>query len=161
MRFRDLEPCTYSSGSACHDASWSCPLRAIGWLEFPFVLYTRGRVSPGVLDRLSELRDRCRLFSNATFRGWHTCSLCRRSSDALEDSSCNLFVPGDGAVFIAPGRVDHYVQKHHYRPPTPFLDALDRCPDPWSPEYLDALRIAHGGAPLPLADRDAPPPSVA
>jgi len=152
--FRDLDRCTYS-GPVCSDAGWSCPLRAVGWLDAPHFLFRRGRFPKPLLEKLIQLRTRCSTLHGG-FRGQHSCTLCLRNlrrfwmPDKLGDSQFNLFVPGRGEVFIAPGRIDHYIETHHYRPPAVFLDALEACPDPWSFGYYAALRDANDGVEPPL-----------
>jgi hypothetical protein len=52
-------------------------------------------------------------------------------------------VPGNQVVFVAPGRVDHYISKHRYLPPAEFIAAVWACPNPCSPEYRKVLRAAN------------------
>ena len=56
-----------------------------------------------------------------------------------------------GDVFAAPNLIFHYVASHWYRPPEPFVAALNVAQDPTSPGYLEALRA------LGVEWRDNPP----
>jgi hypothetical protein len=68
----------------------------------------------------------------------------------LDNSHINLFIPHRGFVFVAPGRVDHYIEVHQYLPPESFIDALLTCPSPLSVEYRDAIRASNRGVDAPL-----------
>jgi hypothetical protein len=152
MHFNDLDPCRYSDG-AFDPGHWRVPLLAVGWLEasHPF---TRG-AAPRLLAR--RLRTLNRRFAEEialhSFLGLHACTICTASGLPAVDlpgSSSNLFVPGDARVFVAPGRIDHYVDRHSYLPPADFIDAVFRCPDPRSSEYARALRAANADTRPPL-----------
>lgn len=148
--FEDLTSCSYNNGP--HDArSWDCPLLAVGWLEasHPFA---KGTVSGRVVDKLVGLGHP--MTSNfKTFRGLHQCSVCTEEGEddnELLGSHFNLFVPGNGEVFFAPGRIDHYILRHSYRPPGKFVDALMQCPYPGSLAFFQRLDEANGGIEAPL-----------
>jgi hypothetical protein len=156
--FADFSLCTYHGGPL-HADSWQCPLLAVGWLEHPNGFSTGGRLAQDVRDRLAFLRF---AFVEAgapfLFRGLHSCSLCVAegidvSRARLLDSYVNILVPGTDCVFVAPGRVDHYVEKHGYLLPDVFLRALMLCPDPRSTDYEAALLRVNGGRNLPLGER--------
>jgi hypothetical protein len=51
----------------------------------------------------------------------------------------NLWVPGQGQIFVAPSLIFHYAAEHRYRPPDVFLSALGSCPTPGSPEFLQRV----------------------
>lgn len=155
--FADLSPCTYSSGP--YDAaSWRCPFLAIGWLEHPNEFPKGGQLVESVRDRIAFLRFAFEeVYAGIIFRGLHTCSWCFSQGvdewgAMLRDSEINLFIPDTARVFIAPGRIDHYVEEHGYLPPNEFLEALMRCPDPRTGQYEAALRGANGGVDSPLAE---------
>ena len=129
--YPDLSSCTYFGVEVAE------PLKAIGWLEksqsFPV-----GRIEPPVFDRLVALsHDPWQRWS---FRGWHTCDLCRR--DAKTGIS-NLFIPGHGVIYVAPEMVTHYIKAHGYLPPQEFCDAVLACPEMKSVEYMETL-VANG-----------------
>jgi hypothetical protein len=52
----------------------------------------------------------------------------------------NLFVPGKRCVYVAPSLIAHYILVHRYSPPKKFVDAVLRCPETHSVEYLQARR---------------------
>ena len=131
---------------------------AIGWIErgnhFP-----KGRTDNVVLERIHALRDEFRTaFPSIVFRGLHACSLCSAGNAGgatLDQSHINLFIPHRGFVFVAPARVDHYIQAHEYLPPESFAEALLACPSPLSPEYRSAIQASNRGVDAPLF-RNAP-----
>jgi hypothetical protein len=155
--YADFSLCTYGTG-ALDAASWQCPLLTVGWLEHPNVSSRGGRLAQDVRDRLAFLRF---AFVEADviplFRGLHSCSLCVAEGIAtrasLVDSHINILVPGTDCVFVAPGRVDHYVEKHGYVLPDVFVRALMLCPDPRSSDYEAALLRVNGGRTSPLGER--------
>ena len=113
--YKDFTPCTYFE-----ESRWLCRLMAIGWIErgkpFP-----KGRTDNAVIERIHMLRDEFRAaFPSIVFRGLHTCSLCaacNAGGATLDQSHINLFIPHCGFLFVAPARIDHYIQAHDYLPP--------------------------------------------
>lgn len=145
--FRDFTVCHYDSQS-----DWRCRLMAIGWIERgkPF---DRGSVPAAVLDTIAALRAQFGAsFPHLTCRGWHCCSLCGSfdTPHPLAQSHINLYIPHRGFMFLAPGRVDHYIAEHDYAPPDSFVDALLACPPPASAEYRALCRAANRGEDAPL-----------
>jgi hypothetical protein len=112
-----------------------------------------------MVEKLKALVDQSRLFyPHYCFRGGMTCSWCVAAG--LESpgpvwSQENLFVPGTGVVFVAPGGIVHYVEAHSYLPPQEFVEAVLRCPDLSSEEYCRALYAANGNNEPPLKSREA------
>lgn len=51
----------------------------------------------------------------------------------------NLFVPGEGCVYIAPSMIVHYLDVHDYDPPAIFWEAVMNCPEMRSDTYRQAL----------------------
>lgn len=108
-------------------------LRAVGWLErgrpFP-----TGAVDAAVYERLVELaRDP---WQPAIAMGFHRCDLC------LYDGASgrrNLYVPGDGVLFVCPELIAHYMNAHGYRPPDEFCAAVLACPPMRSMPYFKAV----------------------
>lgn len=156
MYFADLDECRYHSGAFDTD-SWQVPLVTVGWLEHPHP-FSRGKSPESIV---SQLRDFISLAKEAhphiNFRGLHDCSLCQvdqESVDGLVDSHVNIFVPGNGVVFIAPGGITHYVQTHIYLPPTEFIAALSQCPAYGSPEFYQALRAVNKNVQPPIRSWD-------
>jgi hypothetical protein len=133
-------------------------LLAVGWLE-PGHLYDKGPVDEAFFARLIELLvDPWQPFAAG---GRHRCGFCRFTGGPVtvtysmgtgQGSSIavgvsNLFVPGDGVLYMAPSLVAHYIDAHEYRPPRAFVDAVLACPAMRSAPYLRALH-AVGGAKL-------------
>jgi hypothetical protein len=155
MYFEDLELCRYQSGPLDSDG-WHVPLRAIGWLEGGHP-YNHGPTPSGFVEQLGALLDIAeRVFQQYHFRGLHDCTLCEsgHSSAHLARSHINLLIPGTRTVFACPAAITHYVTVHAYLPPSEFVDAAQECPLYGSPRYLESLREANDGYPLPLVKWD-------
>ncbi len=102
----------------------------VGWLgrDQPF---STGDVPEDLRTALLELaRD-----PKNIMRGLHDCELCgeespimvpfpraRRGRVAL--GTGEIHVEQDGTIYSAPTLIIHYVDKHHYRPPEDFLQAV-------------------------------------
>lgn len=151
MYVRDFTVHPWSGGD------WLCRLIAVGWIE-AWKPFDKGPVDRGVVARLRALRESFETrFRDFQFRGGHHCSLCRKLDPGVEplrDSHVNLLVPHRGFVFLAPGRVDHYVETHGYRPPDSFVEAVLACPLPTEPAFREALRAANRGVDAPLSPRE-------
>lgn len=127
-------------------------LRAVGWLERGRA-FTQGEVSDRFFEALMQLLvDPWQPFANA---GRHACSLCRFVGGPAEISyegttvalgASNLFVPGDGVIYVAPSLVAHYVDAHEYQPPEQFMKAVLECPQMRSMQYLRAIKSIGGSA---------------
>lgn len=152
MHIRDLEVLQYHSGP--FDAgNWAVPLRAVGWLEHPYQFPT-GVASAALVPKLAALVMQMRqTFSHYQFRGVKTCSVCEAAGQTSPGpiwSQENLFIPGAGEVYLAPGGIVHYVEAHSYLPPVSFVHAALLCPGCDTPDYLDALRNANAGRTPPV-----------
>lgn len=122
----DLSNCCYfASGSR---------LRAIGWLDDNRA-YEVGPVSPEFIARLHEqLQDP---FAIVDFGGGHACSLCESASAPYGNGE--LIVPAAKVCYVAPVLLAHYVEAHHYLPPTEFIEALLNCPPQKSALYMASV----------------------
>lgn len=150
--FADLTACNYHRGA--HDsAEWHCPLLAVGWLEHPNA-FAQGESSPALVDAIRSLTEGFRrAFPAILFRGLHECSFCVRAGHAdtrLTNSYVNLFIPGREVVFVAPARIDHYIEEHSYQPPADFVESLLVCPSPASAGYRQNIKRANYGTDSPL-----------
>ena len=127
--------------------AWGDPrLRAVGWLE-PGHPHAKGEVSEAVFEKLLDLLvDPWQPFAAL---GSHRCGLCRfsggprvfRYKDRQVDlGSANLFLPGEGVVYVAPSLILHYMDSHGYAPPAVFQAAALACPESRGIAYLKALR---------------------
>ncbi|WP_437527378.1 hypothetical protein WME79_42690 [Sorangium sp. So ce726] len=131
--FCDLEPLGYFGPDLAK------VLVAVGWLdrEMPF---ERGPSEVLVYRRLEELlKDP---FQPIALAGGHPCNLCQFDAEAC--CGTNLFIPGDGYLFVCPGLITHYINAHQYAPPPAFGRAVLACPDTRSMEYK-RLYLRNGG----------------
>jgi len=141
MHYADLSPCTYFPFEAARK------LIAVGWLD-PLVEYNRGVLEDEFVRKLVELLYDP--WQPALAMGSHECGFCRLSggpstfrlgrsgSEAVLGTS-NVFVPGDGFLFVAPSLILHYMDAHEYSPPAEFQQAVITCPPMRSMEYLKAI----------------------
>ncbi len=146
--YKDLTVCRYFPAE-----SWLCRLISVGWIEFGKP-YSKGRVSAEILNKLEVLRrEFLMVFPEHKFRGLHQCTICEYEcgcSEVLDCSHVNLFLPFEGFVFVAPGRIDHYIEKHNYLPPESFLESVLKCPSPSSVEFRELIKVANRGYDAPL-----------
>jgi len=77
--------------------------------------------------------------------GRHDCDLCQFEGEA--SGANNLFIPGNGFLYVCPELIVHYVNAHGYSSPAEFCEALLRCPAMRSLDYLKAI-LANGGRQL-------------
>jgi hypothetical protein len=124
MYFSDLSPYPYSKRSSL----------SVGWLDSSHD-YEQGEVPKDFLERLSVFCD------NPVFvtMGVHECDFCQGaggSGGGLEYGSGEIWVFGPGSAhYVAPDMIQHYVVRHHYRPPEEFIQAVLACPLPDTSEY--------------------------
>jgi len=59
---------------------------------------------------------------------------------SVEMGTNNLWVPGEGCVYVAPSLIAHYIRAHRYAPPPEFVGAILRCSDIHTEEYRKAVR---------------------
>ena len=134
--YEDLSPCGYFGVEAT-----DC-LLAVGWLDrdhsFPI-----GEVDVAVLDRLQELAKDP--WTPIAFAGAQGCELCRYYPEA--SGITNLFIPGNGFLYVCPELICHYMNAHGYLPPAEFCDAVLACPDMRTMEYRKLI-LANGAGPL-------------
>jgi hypothetical protein len=131
--FEDLAPCTYFPGDT--------EVVAVGWLERGRT-YATGHVDRGVYEALFEMRKNP--WQPFVSMGTHECELCQFAG---EHGSANLFIPGDGVIYVAPELIVHYMNAHGYSPPEAFCRAVLACPPLRSMQYLKAIKEC-GGARL-------------
>ena len=139
--YADLEPCDYF-GEPYDEAV------PVGWLEATEP-YTRGRSEQTLLAKLNAIRNDS--FAPMIFMGPHFCSFCLANAEEVqaEDVAAgidNLWIPGDGVVYVTPELVTHYMQAHEYLPPQSFLDAVRKCPT----EPADYARALSRSAPVSM-----------
>lgn len=153
MHCADLDLCRYHNGP--YDAEqWQSPLQAVGWLESTHAFAT-GRAPTGLVARLEAfIEASAAYYSSYVFRGLHDCTLCTAETARVgrhhRRSHVNVWVPGEGVIYIAPATITHYVEDHGYLPPEAFVRAVMSCPDYGSAAYCAALRAANADAAVPL-----------
>ena len=157
MYFEDLSPCHYHSGP-CGADNWMSPLLAVGWLEHPNPFPT-GEPLEDLTTRLEGMVGlTSEHYSHHHFRGLHACDLCPPDESSpwsgAAQSHLNLWIPGEGIIYIAPGLITHYIRDHFYQPPAGFIAAVMACPEYGSPSYCSALQAANGGQAPPLQTRE-------
>lgn len=146
--YADFTVCDYFPSG-----EWLCRLIAVGWIEHgrPF---PQGEVRSDLTTKIRNLREEFgRWRPDLAVRGQHVCSICRASHGEpapLDGSDINLFIPHPGFVFVAPGRVDHYIDHHGYLPPESFIDAVLACPSPSTDAYRDRLSASNRGVEAPF-----------
>jgi hypothetical protein len=146
--YKDFTVCGYFP-----ENTWLCRSMAVGWIEHGRPFET-GDVPAGLVQKLQSLRREFEeTFPRLLIRGLHSCTVCENSDSAaasLDGSHVNLFIPHRGFVFVAPGRIDHYIEAHRYQPPESFVSSVLECPSPSSAEYREMVRIANRGVEAPL-----------
>jgi hypothetical protein len=132
-------------------APWeSARFRSVGWLsrDHPF---DTGEVDAGFFGRLCELAQDP--WAPAIRMGHHPCEFCRFSGGGYGHfeghaipgrSSRELFIPGEGFLYVSPVSIAHYIDAHGYCPPAEFQRAVLQCPPMRSMEYLKRI-LANGG----------------
>ncbi len=129
--FPDLSNCTYFGDQLTPH------LLAIGWIDFN-QSYSKGQLSDKrVYDRLLKFRYEGIEYHNRL--GPYKCQLCQ-----FEWGIRNLFIPGNGFIFVCPEMITHYINSHWYHPPPVFCDAVMACPDMQTTEYKK-LFLQNGG----------------
>lgn len=114
---------------------------AVGWLERGHA-HPVGVIAVEVFEKLAALLTDP--WQPAVAGGGHACDLCLYKPEAMGGN--NVYVPGDGKVFVAPELILHYMNAHQYWPPDEFCRAVIACPPMRSPAYRKALLAAGGGA---------------
>ncbi len=139
--FADLSPCTYFG------QEFASFLRAVGWLERGHAFAT-GPVDVLIYRRLVELLQSP--WEPFLLLGTHGCQLCHYEPG--RSGRRNLFLPGDGVVYVCPELVAHYMNAHGYAPPQEFCQAVLGCPELSTASYFKAL-LAGGARALVFAAR--------
>ncbi len=114
-------------------------LRAIGWLERDHE-FPRGSIPQEVFDKLVQLLEHP--WQPVVSFGYHNCTLCAFVPEARGKK--NLFVPGNGFLYVCPELISHYINAHGYAPPDEFCQAVLCCPDMRSMKY-NRMLLANGG----------------
>jgi hypothetical protein len=149
--YQDLSPLTYFDDSPLL-GPLSTHLVAVGWLhpEYPM---SPSEVPPpaALMDKLWALGSNGGYWGLFSFLGYHGCGFCPNAPDKTatlvtykgetrETGAKNIWVPGQGKIFVAPSLVYHYVLEHQYRLPVEFRTAVVQSPLPGTRAYDRALR---------------------
>jgi hypothetical protein len=133
--YEDLSPCGYFGEEAGR------VLRSVGWLEAGRPFQT-GPTQRAVYDKLCALGKEP--WDPVVFAGPHFCDLCQYGGPA---GVANVFIPGNGFLYVCPVLITHYMNAHHYRPPEAFCEDVRQCPTMRSMDYLRAV-LGNGGRQL-------------
>ena len=118
MYFRDLTPY----------ADYDRPNHRIfhvGWLEKSEPFET-GETPGEVIEMLKSQLP----FRVLRTRGWFKCRLCKRGEYMLLDDykqtlgGAEIWIENGQVTYACPDMIIHYIEDHHYKPPTAFLTAL-------------------------------------
>ena len=131
--FADLSPCDYFGSDAASS------LKAIGWLECGREFRT-GIVERRIYDTLVALCHEP--WQPTVALGIHGCQLCRY--EPFASNGANVFIPGNGFLYVCPALITHYMNAHGYLPPEEFCSAALACPAMRSLDYMKAL-LENGG----------------
>jgi hypothetical protein len=152
--YEDLSPCMYVSPSLAEGEK----LTAVGWLAWGHPYTLRQLQLPET--RFGQLlRLLVGPWEPLCFMGSHECEFCpveppylevyyrrhriERDGLVVHFGATNVYVPGEGCVYVAPSMIAHYVDVHSYEPPAVFWEAVMNCPEMGSETYRQAL-IANG-----------------
>jgi hypothetical protein len=121
-------------------------LIAVGWLARG-QSYDRGPLPEAFVAKLLDLLENP--WEPYATAGFHRCDFCRISGGPAQLQSGsrsislgvrNLYVPGDGKLFVSPSLIAHYMDAHEYCPPQSYQHAVLKCPPMRSMDYLRAIR---------------------
>src|SRR5215470_9027584 len=96
-------------------------LLAVGWLDST-IPYPKGSVAKSSISKLI----RCAAQPVNLTRGFHVCQFCNTARSKGEIR----VVGANGIVYAAPVLISHYIEKHEYKPPDQFLEALETMAEP-------------------------------
>jgi hypothetical protein len=116
MEFKDGSKVSY------HDKKSHEKLYMWGWLgdSVPTKSWRDPVERKRFLDRLKSLSSQCH------YMGSHHCEMCEEDrKDYWANTFCgSTYVKHKGIVYSAPYRVEHYIEKHDYRPPDEVIEAI-------------------------------------
>jgi len=116
--------------------------------------YTDGEVDAEFFDKLVELL--IKPWAPGYLLGYDECPFCPESytlthkDTEIRVGALNLFVPGEGFLYVMPSLAAHYILNHGYAPPAQFCEAVLRCPPMGSTAYFQAIAA---NAPQKYADQ--------
>jgi hypothetical protein len=128
--FKDLSPCRYFDSKPY--LYGFTKLLAVGWID-KSKNYKTGSVSDNFLNKLKKLYKEPH--PQVRYCGWHDCQMC---DENMGDNQ--LFIPSKNKIYVCPGGVDHYIEKHNYCPPNEFILAVDNVEKLSGDEYLKKIK---------------------
>jgi hypothetical protein len=133
--------------------------RYVGYLHHSADVPT-APADPALLAKLAELTSN-QPWAAYLSLGMHLCTLCmeargipfsssgdpvgeaaRERCQGIIAGSQDVYIPGEGRVYVVPELIVHYVYEHGYTPPQEFCDAVMACPAMNSLAYFEALERA-------------------
>jgi len=102
-------------------------------------LFATGAVSPEFVEAFRKHINEA--WQPVVAGGVHECEFCAPRADGrFIGSGSNLWVPGDGVVYVAPALILHYIEAPVYRPPEGFIAAVLDCPKQRSEAYRNRMQ---------------------
>jgi hypothetical protein len=138
--YPDLSSCSY------FDQAELDKLISIGWLDEAHP-YAQGEACEAFIDKLIDLL--VKPWAPMHLLGYHDCPWCGDNYSvgyrgrSIDVGALNLFIPGEGFLYVMPSLAAHYIVTHGYAPPAPFREAVLQCPPMRSKEYFEAI-VANG-----------------
>jgi hypothetical protein len=117
--------------------------RAVGWLERSKP-YAMGIVDREVFDKLKIMAANLWYPPLPQPAGSHECELCLYEG---KYGKLELFIPGNGFLYVCPILITHYMNEHGYAPPEEFCEAVLACPPFHTMKYMKAF-LSNGGREL-------------
>jgi hypothetical protein len=138
MHFQDLSTYHYDAYYGIGNLIFLSQVLNVGWLESGFE-YSHGTVDSVTIEKLAQIIT---VAENAllAYKGYHLCDFCGTThQDGYPKVSYGditrklgskvIWLPVSNAsevFFAAPDLVYHYIAAHQYRPPDPFLEAVNQ-----------------------------------
>ena len=140
MWYEDLAKCDYlGEGLGKY-------LTAVGWLE-KGKDFSTGSLPEKTYSKLLEFEKKYWMFF--AHCGVHECDLCETKYKYgielfRQSGSGEIFIPGNGKIYVYPKLLTHYINDHNYSPPKEFVKAVDSCPPMRSIRYFAKLIFYSG-----------------
>ncbi len=105
-------------------------VKNVGWVN-PREPMTSGPVSESFLKHLTQLAVGSKLFQAKVepIRELPSCPMCGplRMHKTAENvlPNCELWFPANNCFYAAPVSILHYIEHHHYCPPSEFINAIN------------------------------------
>lgn len=107
----------------------------IGWLE-KGKSYKTGEISKETVEKIYEFNKTPGMCIR--FCGYHNCDFCDFIN--IELGAITILIAYKDKVYICPALVSHYIEKHQYRPPDEFIEAILNYDHQYAMEYFKKIR---------------------